>query len=405
MMTSNDDTTPELSGEAFDACVRFLQRLIRTQSMPGEEGELAGLVAAEMRALGYDEIEYDAAGNVIGLIRGTGDAPSVMFNTHLDHVDAGDPGDWPHDPYGGEIHDGLLWGRGAIDIKGPLAAQVHGIARLTAAGRRPPGDVYVTATVQEEVGGLGARYMAETLQPDLVLIGEPSRNEVRRGHRGRIELRVQVRGRMAHASMTDIGRNPLTVLGRFLAALEDVDLAHDPDLGTCSIAPTLIGTDQTSGNVIPGLAEVTLDCRTVTGQNAASLREQLLPVLRACEIEGSSSDILIPQHERSSYAGYEMTYPADNPALSLPADHGAIRTAVEVLADPLGGEPPVDIWDFATDGGHFGLAGMTVVGFGPGDDRLAHTVNEHIVIDELATGIRGNAALALHWPARYARAS
>ncbi len=405
MMMSNDHTAPELSGEALDACVRFLQRLIRTQSMPGEEGDLAGLVAAEMRALGYDEVEYDAAGNVIGLIRGTGDAPSVMFNTHLDHVDAGDPADWPHDPYGGEIHDGLLWGRGAIDIKGPLAAQVHGIARLIAAGRRPSGDVYVTATVQEEVGGLGARYMAETLRPDLVLIGEPSRNEVRRGHRGRIELRVRVRGRMAHASMTDIGRNPLTVLGRFLAALEDVDLAHDPDLGTCSIAPTLIGTDQTSGNVIPGLAEVTLDCRTVTGQDAASLRKQLLPVLRACEIEGSSSDILIPQHERSSYAGYEMTYPADNPALSLPADHEAVRTAVEVLAAPLGAEPPVDIWDFATDGGHFGLAGMTVVGFGPGDDRLAHTVNEHIVIDELATGIRGNAALALHWPARYARAS
>ena len=397
--------TPEVSDSSLHRCVRFLQRLVRTQSMPGEEGDLAELVASEMRALGYDEVEYDAAGNVIGLLRGTEGAPSVMFNTHLDHVDAGDPSDWPHPPYGGEVHDGLLWGRGAIDIKGPLAAQVHGVAHLVALGERPAGDVYVTSTVQEEVGGLGARYMAETLRPDLVLIGEPSRNEVRRGHRGRVELRVQVRGKMAHASMTDLGRNPLTVLGRFLAALEDVDLAHDPDLGTCSIAPTLIGTDQTSGNVIPGLAEVTLDCRTVTGQDAASLREQLLPMLRACEIEGSSSDILIPQHHRHSYAGYEMTYPADNPALSLPADHAAVRTAVEVLAGPLGAEPPVDVWDFATDGGHFGLAGMTVVGFGPGDDRLAHTVNEHIVIDELATGIRGNAALAYHWPARYARAS
>ena len=397
--------TPEISASALDRCVHFLQRLIRTQSMPGEEGDVARLVASEMRELGYDGVEHDAAGNVIGLIRGTGEAPSVMFNTHLDHVDAGDPADWPHPPYGGEVHDGLLWGRGAIDIKGPLAAQVHGVAQLVALGEPPPGDVYVTGTVQEEVGGLGARYMADTLRPDLVLIGEPSRNEVRRGHRGRVELRVQVRGRMAHASMTDIGRNPLTVLGRFLAGLEDVDLAHDPDLGTCSIAPTLIGTDQTSGNVIPGLAEVTLDCRTVTGQDAAALREQLLPVLRACEIKGSSSDILIPQHHRHSYAGYEMTYPADNPALSLPADHRAVRTAVEVLAGPLGAAPPVDVWDFATDGGHFGLAGMTVVGFGPGDDRLAHTVNEHIVIDELATGIRGNAALAYHWATLYARAA
>ena len=395
----------DVPASSVEACVRFLQRLIRTQSMPGEEGQVAMLVASEMRALGYDEVEHDEAGNVIGILRGTGEAPSVMFNTHLDHVDAGDPADWPHDPYGGQVHDGVLWGRGAVDIKGPLAAQVHGVARLVALGEAPPGDVYVTGTVQEEIGGLGARYMAETLRPDLVLIGEPSRNEVRRGHRGRVELRVRVRGKMAHASMTDIGRNPLTVIGRFLAALEDVDLAHDPDLGTCSIAPTLIGTDQTSGNVIPGQAELTLDCRTVTGQDAASLRDQLLPVLRGCEIEGSGSDILIPLHERVSYAGYEMTYPADNPALSLPADHRAVRTAVEVLAGPLGAEPPVDTWDFATDGGHFGLAGMTVVGFGPGDDRLAHTVNEHIVIDDLATGIRGNAALAFHWPALYARAA
>ncbi len=373
--------------------------------MPGEEGEIAALMASEMKDLGFDDVSTDAAGNVIGLVRGNGDAPSTMFNTHLDHVDAGDPADWPHHPFGGEIHDGVVWGRGAVDIKGPLAAQVHGVAQLIAAGDRPPGDVYVTAVVQEEVGGLGARYMADTLRPDLILVGEPSRNEVRRGHRGRIELRAHVRGRMAHASMTGIGRNPLTVIGRFLAALEGLELPHEPDLGTCTIAPTLIRTDQTSGNVIPGEVYLTLDCRTVSGQDAESLRGRLLPVLRECEIEGSSSDILIPRHERESYAGYEMTYPADNPAHSLPADHLAIRTAAEVLTEPLGAEPPVDIWDFATDGGHFAVSGLTVVGFGPGDDRLAHTVSEHIPIKELATGVLGNAALAQGWAARYAESA
>jgi len=388
----------------IEGCIAFLQRLIQTRSMPGEEGALAALVGREMTDLGYDDVSFDAAGNVIGLLRGRGEAPSVMFNTHLDHVDAGDPADWPHDPFGGEIHEGVLWGRGAADIKGPLAAQVYGIAGLADADEPPAGDVYVTAVVQEEVGGLGARYMAHTLRPDLTVIGEPSRNEVRRGHRGRVELQVRVRGRMAHASMTRIGKNPLTVIGRFLAGLEGLELPDDRELGRATIAPTLIRTDQTSANVIPGEVTLTLDCRTVPSQTGETLRERLLPLLRAGEIDGTESDILIPLHERVSYAGYEMTYPADNPAHAIASDHPALRSAVEVLSSVLGGPPPVGVWEFATDGGHFAEAGMVVVGFGPGDDRLAHTVNEHIPIVELEKGMLGNEALARDWPARCATA-
>jgi len=387
----------------IDECVNFLQRLIRTRSMPGQEREIAALVAHEMAELGYDEVSVDAAGNVIGLIEGRGEAPSVMFNTHLDHVDAGDPADWPYDPFGGEVHDGIVWGRGAVDIKGPLAAQVYGIAGLLEDGP-PPGDVYVSAVVQEEIGGLGARYMAEEMHPDLMLIGEPSRNEVRRGHRGRVELQAHVRGKMAHASMISIGRNPLTVIGRFLAGLDSIDLPDHPELGRASIAPTLIRTDQTSANVIPGEVTLTLDCRTVPSQTAETLRDRLLPFLRECEIDGTSTEIRIPNNDRVSYSGFEMTYPADNPAQAIPSDHPALLTAVDTLAGVLGGPPPVDVWDFATDGGHFAEAGWVVVGFGPGDDRLAHTVNEHIPIAELETGMRGNEALAREWPARYAAA-
>jgi putative selenium metabolism hydrolase len=384
------------------ACVEFLQRLIRTRSMPGEEAEIAELVKVEMETLGYDEVRIDEAGNVIGLLRGEGSAPTVMFNTHLDHVDAGDPVDWPHPPFAGEIHAARVWGRGAVDIKGPLAAQVHGVGRLAAAGERPPGDVYVTAVVQEEVGGLGARYMADTLRPDLILVGEPSRNEVRRGHRGRVELCVGVRGKMAHASMTEIGINPLTVIGDFLAALPDFRLPADPELGRATIAPTLIRTDQTSANVIPGEVFLTLDCRTVPGQNAYDLRDGLLPALEAAAIPGTRSEILVPEFDRVSWTGLEKRYPADNPAYALPADHPAVRSAADVLATTLGATPPVDVWRFATDGGHFAEAGLTVVGFGPGDDRLAHTVDEAIGLDELETGLRGNEALARSWAAAYA---
>lgn len=386
----------------IEACVEFLQQLIRIESMPGEEGALAMRVSEEMKRLAYDDVSIDEAGNVIGVVRGTGGAPPMMYNTHLDHVDAGDPADWPQPPFGGVVRDGVVWGRGAVDIKGPLAAQVYGVGGIVAGGERPPGDVWVTAVVQEEIGGLGARFLCAADTPDLIIIGEPSRNELRRGHRGRVELQVRVRGRMAHASMTGIGRNPLTVIGRFLTALESAPQPDDPDLGRATIAPTLIRTDQTSANVIPGELFLTLDCRTVPGQSAGTLRGDLLPLLENSAIEGSSVDLFAAEWKQRSYTGYEMTFAADNPAYALAADDPAIRSAANVLGDALGAEPAIDVWQFATDGGHFAVAGRTVVGFGPGDDRLAHTVSEKIEIDALEVGMRGNEALARSWPAQLA---
>ncbi|MGH7541855.1 MAG: M20 family metallopeptidase, partial [Gemmatimonadota bacterium] len=247
--------------------------------------------------------------------------------------------------------------------------------------------------------------LASRAKPDLVLVGEPSRNEVRRGHRGRVELHLRVKGRMAHASVPELGANPLLTLGAFLAALPALSQPDDPELRRATISPTLLRTDQTSANVIPGEVCLTLDCRTVPGQDAERVRELLLPLLRRSESPGTTGDIEIPSYARQSWTGYEMTYPADNPAHALPSDHAAIRSAVAVLAEALGAAPPIDVWRFATDGGHFAEQGLTVVGFGPGDDRLAHTIEERIPIRELERGVRGNAALARRWPVAYSALS
>lgn len=384
-----------------DRCVDFLRRLIRTRSMPGEEGDAARLVAEEMRELAYSDVSLDGAGNVIGRVAGAGHAPAVMFNTHLDHVDAGDPGAWEHDPFGGELEDGRVWGRGAVDIKGPLAAQVHGVARL-AAGEPPPGDVYVTAVVQEEVGGVGARHLAAERSFPLIVVGEPSRNELRRGHRGRVELRVAVRGRSAHASAPERGVSPLPSLAAFLLALDRLRLPEHPELGPSTLAPTLMGTDQVSANVIPGEAWVVCDCRTVPGQTAADVRALLLPLLEEGLRPGTEGSVEVTKHARRSWAGLEVEIPADNPAYVLPADHPALAAAAEVLEPALGRRPAVGFWRFATDGGHFARAGLTVVGFGPGDEALAHTVRESIEVEELAEAVDGYEALARGWPAAVA---
>lgn len=388
----------------LDRCTEFLQRLIRTPSMPGEEGEVAALVAEEMERLGYDEVRTDEAGNVIGSIRGGGEAPALMLNTHLDHVDAGPEEAWEHPPFGGEVHGGRVWGRGAADIKGPLAAQVYGVARLAGAEARPPGDVHVTAVVQEEVGGLGARHLLTHLRPPLVVVGEPTRNELRRGHRGRVELRLHVTGRSAHASAPARGVNPLYVVARFLEELERLEMRDHPELGRSTVAPTLLRTDQRSRNVIPGEAWLTLDWRNVPGETAEEIRAGLQGIAERARVEGALVEVQVPEHPRRSYTGLAAEMPAENPPYALPEGDPALATAADVLAGALGRRPRVGTWTFATDGGHFAQAGLTVIGFGPGDEALAHTVRESMPMEDLSGALRGNEALAREWPLRYSGA-
>ena len=390
----------------LESCVDFLQRLIRTESLPGEEGDIAELVRAEMEGLGYSEAHLDDAGNVLGKVPGKGEAPPMMFNTHLDHVDVGEHEGWPHPPFGAEIHDDTVWGRGAVDIKGPLACQVYGVARLLENDMEPAGDIWVTAVVQEEVGGLGARHMAAYIDTPLIVIGEPSRCELRRGHRGRTEIIVHSQGRSVHASVPHVGVNALDPIARFIIGLHGLQMRSDADLGTSTVVPSLIRTDQISANVVPGEVWLTCDWRNVAGESGEDacralqeIADQALAESRralsiADDDPAPSLEVTITSDDRASFTGMTMDYPADNPAYIVRADHPALAAAKQALDTALSRDVPVDVWQFATDGGHFALEGMTCIGFGPGNDLLAHTVNEAIPIAELERGLNGNEALA-----------
>lgn len=389
--------------QEFAACISFLQKLIQTPSLPGQERQIAQLVAQEMTQLAYDEVSFDEAGNVIGLIRGTGKAPAMMLNTHLDHVDVGDHAAWPFPPFAGERHDEAIWGRGAVDIKGPLASQVYAAARLLTDTDRPPGDVYVTVVVFEEKGGLGARHMASHLCPDLVVIGEPSRNELRRGHRGRQELLLHATGKSVHASIPDLGANPLDTVARFILATESLDMPVDKDLGQSSVAKTVIKTDQISTNVVPAEAWLTLDWRNVPDESEADILAKLETILDNCLQPGTTASISVPRTLMTCYTGYQMEIPANAPAFVTRADNPVLMAAMAILEETMQRPMPAGIWDFATDAGHFVKQGATCVGIGPGNDRLAHTIDEHIELSQVENALDIYEALARHWPAQVAK--
>ncbi|MBU1877413.1 MAG: M20/M25/M40 family metallo-hydrolase, partial [Chloroflexi bacterium] len=310
-----------------------------------------------------------------------------------DVVDVGDATAWSFHPHAGAAHEGAIWGRGAMDMKGSLAAQIYAAGALRVAGVSRPGDAIVVSTVMEEVGGLGAHHLARTWRADCAVIGEASGLDVSRGHRGRIELEVTVTGRSVHASVPTRGVNPHQVLARFIARLPELDMTNDASLGPSNVAPTLYYCDQTSANVIPGRCTLHLDWRYVPAESPAAIVTQVQALLDDCLIPGSQGEVRIAAHHRQTYTGYQETLPLLSPAFVRAEDDPLIVAAAGALATALGRPVGVKTWGFTTDGGHLAQAGIPCLGFGPGDETLAHTVREHLPIDELVSSMVGYMAL------------
>ncbi|HUF13599.1 MAG TPA: M20/M25/M40 family metallo-hydrolase [Longimicrobiales bacterium] len=370
----------------FDGMIRFAQELIRIPSPSGQEAEAAVRVAREMQSLAYDDVRTDDVGNVIGLIRGTGGGATVMLCSHLDVVDAGDPDAWEHAPYGGVVADGFLHGRGAMDIKGPLALQTHAAARFVE--ERPRGDLLVVHTVYEERAGLGISHFLETtpIRPDVVVIGEATNGDLCVGHRGRAEIVVEILGLAGHASAPERARNaldPLPAVLQSLRAFADT-LGSDVVLGRSTFVPTSVEVEPASPNVIPDRVRVTVDWRVLPGVDAAGAVDAVRAHLAAVDLPaGFVVDVRFATMRQTTYTGREMERQLFTPAYRLEDTHPVVRSARSAIAAATGREPVVRPWTFATDGGHVcGRHGIPTIGYAPGEERYAHTNTERLALDQ-----------------------
>lgn len=381
--------------DAFSRIITFGQRALQTPSPSGEEGDLARLVADEMRTLGYDDVQVDEAGNVIGRLAGGG-RRTTMLHAHMDTVGPGDESRWTHGPYSGDVAGGYLWGRGASDTKGSLVAQVYALGLLKEAGLRPAGDVIQAAVVNEETQGLGTRHLATHLLPDVAIIGEPSGNALRRGHRGRYEFVVTLRGRPAHASAPERGLNPLYSLSRFLLALRAAELPREAVFGGSTVAPTLAHVPGTNSNVIPGECSVHLDWRAAPGDSPEAARRLLEGLLAETTEEGIEPLVELRSRDVRTYTGYErrVEFVLDGYVLDLDEPH--VVASRRLLSEALGREVEVGVWAFGTDGGHLAPHGVPCVGFGPGEESMAHVYDERLSTTQLLEATVGYMALALN---------
>ncbi len=370
-------------------CVDFTQRLIQTPSMPFEEAQLAELIAAELQKLNFDQVWIDEIGNVNGRIRGTDPSlGTLVLNTHLDHVDPGDPSLWSVPPYSGTIVADRIVGRGACDIKGPLAVQVYSVAALLRAGLRPRRDIVFSGVVQEEIGGAGAKHWVENLDypVDLVVLGEPSDNKIALGHRGIAQMWVQFNGRSAHASVPEKAVNPNYALAQFIQDVQAAkgELSAHELLGPTTISPTIIEVDTKSTNVTPAWARVCLDFRTAS-ESLSSLRDFVKRLVgdQAVLLEDAmcTPPTIFPDSDETIYGFY--TPPTDE----------TVQRAQSLISAGMGREAELSSYQFATDGRHFVPYGLTMIGYAASEEGQAHVVDEFISIPKMMESLRGHVKL------------
>ena len=366
---------------SFERAVAFAAELIRIPSLPGEEEGMARRIMEELCALGFDEARTDRAGNVFGRIAGTDGAPAVMLCSHMDVVDVGDPGGWEHDPFGGVVAGGCLHGRGAMDVKGPLALQVYAAARFVE--ERPAGDVLAVFSVYEEKGGWGMMHFMETAlaRPGAVILGEATGCSLYTGHRGHAELAVEIHGVAAHASAPAHGRNPNHLLPHVLLALGELSESQPshPVLGRATFTPTVVECWPKSGNVIPDRVRITLDLRVLPGWSEERALEQIRAVLaeRVPAAEGLRVEVLPGRATHRAWTGWVDEHSNFTPGFLLADDHPVVTAAAAALREATGSEPAIRQWKFGTDGGHTcGTHGVPTIGFAPGVEALAHTNRE-----------------------------
>jgi len=378
------------------AVTKFLRDLVALPSPSGGEQAVAERIVAEMTSLGYDDARIDRMGNAVGRV-GNGKTV-IVLDAHIDTVGTGDPSSWSFDPFEGKIEDGVVCGRGAGDDKGSVAAMVYGGALCKSrALDGADATVYVVGTVlEEDCDGLALEHvLTETIpNADCVVIGESTSLDVYRGQRGRMEMSVTFRGRSAHASAPERGDNAVTKMTPLVAEVTALNdrLAGDEFLGKGTIAVTKIECETPSLNAIPDSCTIYLDRRLTRGETRDGAVKEIAALPSA-----DGAEIGVLTYTAPSWTGLVSEIDKYFPTWVLDDDHPLVRAGVAAVTDALGAPPRIGRWDFSTNGvASAGRLGIPTIGFGPGDERTAHTTDDRCPVDHLVGCIAAYAAMPVH---------
>ncbi len=337
-----------------------------------------------MEKAGFDKVEIDPMGNVLGYI-GHG-KHVIAMDAHIDTVGVGDKNLWNYDPYEGYEDDEIIIGRGVTDQEGGMASMVYAGKIIKDLGLEDDYTLIVTGTVQEEdCDGLCWQYIVneDKIKPEFVVITEPTSLNIYRGHRGRMEIKVTTHGISCHGSAPERGDNAIFKMAPILNELKALNenLKDDEFLGKGTLTVSEIFFSSPSRCAVADGCTISVDRRLTDGETWEYAIQQIknLPAVKAAKAE-----VEMYSYERPSYT--DLVYPTECffPTWVLKEDHPICETAVKCYKDLFESEPKVDKWTFSTNAvSIMGRYGIPCIGFGPGHEDQAHAPNERTWKEEL----------------------
>lgn len=411
-----------------DELVQLTQSLIKIPSVyrphqGGNEEEVALFVAGWLKSIGVDvTIEEVEPGrpNVIAALEGTTPGKTLMFEAHTDVVTEGDPDEWTYPPFGGVIENNRIYGRGACDTQGNLAAAMIALKAIKTSGIEFKGKIILGIPVDEEGMMIGIKHFIKQGWADDIdgaIICEPEENQVCIAQKGALRVEIETHGVMCHGAMPLSGFNPIWPMAEIIQHIgllerqEIKRLGQDGFLGFPSFTPTVLQSPVSGDaqlNVMPSSCCLLLDIRTIPGQDHTTLKNQLADIVQAVET----------QTQRNLSEGFERELRdriqpglADELAFSIKLDvfedrpwtqtdqNDPIVQNVAEAAEQITGRPPVyNGVPGATDGTFlFSEKNIPIVTTGAGDRMVPHHKDEWVDIDELTDTARIYALSALNF--------
>ncbi len=372
-----------------DYTAENLSKLIRTPGFSRGERERVKLLRRLCREAGMDDLRIDGLGSLLGRV-GRGDG-ILVIDAHIDTVGVGDPSQWKLPPHSGLVKDGLVHGRGASDQLGGAASMITAARILKESAYAGAFSVYFTFTViEEDCDGLCWKYLIEEegFKPDYVLSTEPTSCRLYRGHRGRMEIRIDIKGVSCHGSAPERGESAAYKVARAALAIEALNARLKPDddgfLGKGTITVSRIDARGPSQCAVPDQAMLYCDRRLTWGEDDHIAIAQVEEALRDAGID--KFEVSMPEFDLPAYTGRVYTQELYFPTWKIPVDHPLVRAGVDAYSGLYGQAPPVDKWTFSTNCvAVCGRHGIPCIGFGPGDESQAHAPNEINRIDDLET--------------------
>lgn len=359
-----------------------LSKLIQNKSLSTKEKNVANELQRMMEEAGFDEVKIDGLGNVIGRI-GTG-KKIIALDGHIDTVDIGNRENWSFDALAGEVKDGFVQGRGSVDQKGGPAAFVTAGKILKEIGLKNDVTIYFIGSVMEEdCDGLCWKYIVEEdkIRPDCVIVTEPTNLNIYRGHRGRMEIEVSFFGVSAHGSAPERGKNAIYLASKAALEIERLNERLDSDsfLGKGSVTISEFVSSSPSLCAVADFAKIHLDRRLTWGEDKTLAVRQVEEI-----VKGMNGKVEILNYKEKGYTGKEYGMEKYYPTWKLEESHPVIQTGIASYKDLFHSAPVVDKWTFSTNGVMInGQYKIPVIGFGPGNEVLAHAPNEKVPVDHL----------------------